>query len=60
MMAAVFSPATWDQDYAAALVPFRMRSFYGTPAFDRALCGPDGVLKGRSTSTRARRWVSRC
>jgi hypothetical protein len=47
LMAAVFSPATWDQDYAAALVPFRMQSFYGTPAFDRALCGPDGVLQGR-------------
>jgi hypothetical protein len=47
LMAAVFSPATWDQDYAAALVPFRMQSFYGTPAFDRALGGPDGVLQGR-------------
>jgi GAF domain len=46
MMAAVFSPATWEAEYAAALVPFRMRSFYGTPAFDRALRGPDGVLKG--------------
>jgi hypothetical protein len=46
MMAAVFSPATWDQDYAAALVPFRMQSFYGTPAFDRALRGADGVLQG--------------
>jgi hypothetical protein len=47
LMAAVFAPATWDQDYGAALVPFRMQSFYGTPAFARALGGPDGVLKGR-------------
>jgi hypothetical protein len=47
LMAAVFAPATWDQEYAAALVPFRMQSFYGTPAFDRALRGPDGVLQGR-------------
>jgi hypothetical protein len=46
MMAAVFSPATWEQEYAAAMVPFRMQSFYGTPAFDRALRGPDGVLQG--------------
>ncbi len=46
MMVAVFSPATWEGEYAAALMPFRMRSFYGTPAFDRALRGPDGVLKG--------------
>ncbi len=46
MMAAVFSPATWEQEYAAALVPFRMQSFYGTPAFDRALRGSDGILQG--------------
>jgi hypothetical protein len=47
LMAAVFAPATWEQDYAAALVPFRMQSFYATPAFARALSGPDGVLHGR-------------
>lgn len=47
LMAAIFPPATWDQDYAAAFVPFRMQSFYRTPAFARALCGPDGVLQGR-------------
>jgi hypothetical protein len=53
MMAAVFSPAAWEQDYAAALVPFRMQSFYGTPAFDRMLRGPDGVLLGRISADEA-------
>jgi hypothetical protein len=53
LMGAIFSPASWEQDYAAALVPFRMQSFYGTPAFNRMLRGPDGVLLGRISTDEA-------
>ncbi|MFZ5451183.1 MAG: hypothetical protein ACOZF2_04855 [Thermodesulfobacteriota bacterium] len=33
LMSAVFPPAFWESDYAAAFVPFQFTSFYATPAF---------------------------
>jgi hypothetical protein len=47
LMAAVFPPAFWDQEYAAALVPFQLKSFYSTPPFERELMGTDGKLSGQ-------------
>ncbi len=47
LMGAVFPPVLWDQEHAAALVPFQLRSFYATPAFEHTLMGLDGRLQGR-------------
>jgi hypothetical protein len=47
LMSAVFSPADWDSVHAAAMVPFRLQSFYGTPSFQREMMSPEGVLQGR-------------
>ncbi len=47
LMAAVFPPVFWEQEYAAALVPFQLKSFYSTPTFERELMGSDGKLSGR-------------
>jgi len=47
LMSAVFPPVFWDQDYGAALAPFSLRAFYATPAFERALLGPDRMLQVR-------------
>jgi hypothetical protein len=47
LMTAVFPPVSWDQDQAAALIPFQLKSFYATPAFGRTLMGPEGKLAGR-------------
>ena len=47
LMAAVFAPAAWEHTLAAALEPFRLVSFYETPAFRRALMGDDRRLRGR-------------
>ena len=44
-MAAVFPTVSWDQEHAAALIPFELRSFYATPAFERDLTGADGKLR---------------
>src|SRR5262245_13191341 len=33
LMSAVFPPVFWEREYAAALIPFQLKSFYGTPAF---------------------------
>jgi hypothetical protein len=46
LMSRVFPPASWEQDYAAAFVPFQLRPFYATPSFRRALMGEDGLLRG--------------
>src|SRR3990167_8964509 len=35
LMAAAFPPAFFDEAFGAAMVPFQLRSFYGTPRFDR-------------------------
>jgi len=47
LMAAVISPASHEDGHAAALLPFRLQTFYATPAFTRDLTGAYGVLKGR-------------
>ncbi len=47
LMAAVFPTVFWEQEYAAALIPFEMRSFFATPSFDRDLVGSDGKFRGR-------------
>jgi len=47
MMTAVFPRAFWHDTFAAALVPFQLRSFCTTPALERLAVGPDGTLRGR-------------
>jgi hypothetical protein len=47
LMAVVFPPAFWHHEYAAALVPFQLKSFYATPPFERDLMRTDGTLSGR-------------
>ena len=43
LMSAVFPSVFWDQAYMGALIPFTLRSVYGTRALD-SIMGPDGVL----------------
>jgi hypothetical protein len=47
LMVAVFSPATEDDGHAAALLPFRLRTFFATPGFTRLLTGDDGFVQAR-------------
>ena len=48
LMSVVFPKASWDQAYAAALLPFHLQSFYATPAFERlGMAEEDGTLRGR-------------
>jgi hypothetical protein len=47
LMAAVFPPAFWEQEYGAAMIPFQLRGFYATPALRSLLMTEDGALKGR-------------
>jgi len=47
LMLAVFSPSFREVGYEAALLPFRLQTFFATPAFTRLLSGPDGFLRGR-------------
>jgi len=47
LMTAVFAPTFQDEEHAAALLPFRLQSFYSTPGFKRLLAGPDGALQFR-------------
>ena len=47
LMAAVFPAVFWEQEHAAALIPFQLKSFYSTPAFASTLMGADGRLRGR-------------
>jgi GAF domain len=47
LMAAVFPTVFWEREYAAALMPFELRSFHATPAFERDLMGDDGKLRGQ-------------
>jgi hypothetical protein len=46
LMGAVFPSVFWEQAYMGALIPFTLRSVYGTRAFDDIM-GADGVLYGR-------------
>jgi len=45
LMAAVFPPASFEKEFGAALVPFQLRSFYATPAFERLFGGEDGAVR---------------
>ena len=47
LMLAVISPAFQEEGYAAALLPFKLQTFFATPAFTRDLTDSDGILKGR-------------
>jgi hypothetical protein len=47
LMGAVFPPVFWEQAFMGALIPFTLRSVYGTRAFENHIMGPDGVLYGR-------------
>lgn len=47
LMAAVFPPAFFEQEFSAALVPFQLKSFYGTRPFERLLMEEGGALRGR-------------
>jgi GAF domain-containing protein len=47
LMSAVFSPASSEQEYAAALVPFQFRVIHSSARFQRTLLGPDGLMQGR-------------
>ena len=47
LMLAVFSPTFREDSYAAALLPFKLQSFYATPGFARLLTDADGALQFR-------------
>jgi hypothetical protein len=42
LMTEVFPPASWLTDYAAAMLPFQLKSFYSTPAFKQLLSDSKG------------------
>jgi len=46
LMAGIFPPAFFEQEFTAVLVPFILKSFYATPPFERLLRGEDGLLRG--------------
>jgi hypothetical protein len=47
LLAKVFPPASWGEDYAAAVLPFQLRTAYATPAFKRVFVDADGYVRGR-------------
>src|SRR5262245_16255123 len=47
LMTAVFPAVFWEGEYTAALIPFQLKSFYSTPAFQHELMGAEGRLQGR-------------
>ena len=47
LMVAVFAPSFQEESYAAAMLPFRLQTFFATEAFSRLLAGPGGYLTGR-------------
>src|SRR5881397_3297455 len=47
LMAGIFPPAFFEQEFTAVLVPFLLKSFYATPPFERLLRAEDGTLRGR-------------
>jgi hypothetical protein len=47
LMSLAFPQSSWEHDFAGALVPFRLKSFYATPEFRRLFVGRNGVLRGR-------------
>lgn len=46
LMTAVFATASWEEAYAAALVPFHLQTFYATPSFNRLMVAEDGYVSG--------------
>jgi hypothetical protein len=46
LMSAVFPAAFMEHSHSAALIPFRLRSIYGSRAFERTLMSADGVVQG--------------
>jgi hypothetical protein len=48
LMSLVFSTANWEDDCAAAIVPFQLRTFYATPSFQRLLVDGEGMLRARA------------
>jgi len=47
LMTAVFPTASWEEAYAAALIPFSLQTFYATPSFNRLMVTDDGYVRGR-------------
>ncbi len=47
LMAKVFPPASWGEDYAVAMFPYEFRAFHATPAFARLFVDTDGGVRGR-------------
>jgi putative methionine-R-sulfoxide reductase with GAF domain len=47
LMAAAFPPATRDNYFGAAMVPFQLHGFYATPPMERLLMTEEWRLKGR-------------
>src|SRR3989442_1333319 len=47
LMAGIFPPAFFEQEFSAVLIPFQLKSFYATPPFERYLRAEDGTLRGR-------------
>ena len=48
LMSVVFPQASWDQTYAAALLPFHLQSFYATPSFARLGMADEECMPGLS------------
>ncbi len=46
-MTMAFPRASWDEIYAAALVPFQLQTFYTSPRFRQMFTGDDGRIQGR-------------
>jgi hypothetical protein len=47
LMTEVFPPASWSNDYAAAMFPFQLKTFYSTPAFKELLSDAEGGVRGQ-------------
>jgi len=47
LMAVVFAPTFWEQEYGAAMIPFHLRAFFASPSFERMFKGEDGFLRAR-------------
>src|SRR5262245_26324540 len=47
LMSAVFPAAFLEQSHSAALIPFKLRSIYGSQAFAQTLMDPHGVVQGQ-------------
>jgi hypothetical protein len=46
LMSLVFPAASWEEDYAAATVPFQLRAVHATPSFRRHLLDEQGFVQG--------------